>query len=135
MNLIKNVITFREKPVTKAEEELARLIRKLLDGFNAKDQEVLYSVFHPDAKLCETLRERRIFLDRNEYIKKFMSSTKARYVSYKDVLIRVRNENEAYASYACHILFKDSSLPRIYHRNFTFIKQNGSWFVAGIYPT
>jgi len=127
-------VTYLEKPVTETEKKLAWLIERLVEGFNTKNPKVIMSVFHPRARLCVPLKNEERYLARDEYVEKFMNSERIRRISYEDVIIRTPNEKNAFASYICRIFLKNSNTPLTLHRNFKFIKEEGSWHVESITP-
>lgn len=123
---MKPCITYSEKPVTANEKAIAEVLEKIAMAANNSDLDLFSSVFFDDATISMIFGEKR--MSKTDFFKEISEkiSTKWRIV-YRDVVIRLKNENKANVYCSGSIKFAHSLLPVSFLRCFYFEKRFGIW--------
>lgn len=127
-------VIYFEKPVTQDEKSIAHILETIVQSFKNQDVSLLTRVIRDDAKI-ELIKEQTragSAMTKKEYIDKTTSYfNKVHSVQFQDTLIRVKNEQEATASYKRVVLLHNKySFPRISNGYIKFIKSGKLWLIA-----
>ena len=97
MNLLRasTLVEYFEKPVTDVEKKIATLLEKMAYAFSTHNSDLLHEILSENSTLAVMVDKEKI-LDKNGYID-YMSEAmrKIRIISYRDVLMRIINKDEA----------------------------------------
>ena len=119
-----------EKPVTDVEKKIATLLEKMAYAFSTHNSDLLHEILSENSTLAVMVDKEKI-LDKNGYID-YMSEAmrKIRIISYRDVLMRIINKDEATLCCWCFISFYGKISPLVTQRYFKCRREGDTWRIV-----
>lgn len=123
---MKSCITYSEKPVTADEKAIAEVLEKIVMAADNSDLDLFSSVFFDDATISMIFEEKQ--MSKTDFFKEISEKISTKWhIAYRDVVVRLKNENKANIYCSGSIKFVHSLLPVSFLRCLYFEKRFGIW--------